>query len=72
MWKRLINVIFVKKYETKNKMYLKNKSIWFEITTVPFPMNVDGILVPRRLDIWTNNKFRKGMIFKTKDKKNSM
>ncbi|KAF7272015.1 hypothetical protein GWI33_015156 [Rhynchophorus ferrugineus] len=59
IWKRLINVIFIKKYESKNKVYLKNKSIWFEITTVPYPMNAEGILVPRRLDIWTNNKFRK-------------
>ncbi|XP_076250217.1 ionotropic receptor 21a-like [Rhynchophorus ferrugineus] len=59
IWKRLINVIFIKKYESKNKVYLKNKSVWFEITTVPYPMNAEGILVPRRLDIWTNNKFRK-------------
>ncbi|XP_050310487.1 glutamate receptor ionotropic, delta-1 [Anthonomus grandis grandis] len=65
LWKRIINVVFIKKYSSKRE--------WYELTTVPFPINFEDVLVPRRLDIWTHSKFRKGADFfkeKTADLKN--
>ncbi|XP_063925717.1 glutamate receptor ionotropic, kainate glr-3 [Zophobas morio] len=58
IWKRIINVIFIRRYGGERS----GQSIpWFEITTVPFPSQITSVLVPRRLDIWTKSKFRKGV-----------
>jgi hypothetical protein len=59
LWKRIINVIFIRRYGGQKSGDDKNMP-WFEITTVPFPSQITSILVPRRLDIWTKSKFRKG------------
>lgn len=59
LWKRIINVIFIKTYVGQTND--KKKSPWYEITTVPFPSPIGSILIPRRLDIWTQNRFRKGV-----------
>lgn len=59
LWKRIINVIFIRRYSGQKSDTKKNMP-WYEITTVPFPTQITSILVPRRLDIWTKSKFRKG------------
>nr|CAI5817888.1 unnamed protein product [Callosobruchus analis] len=57
IWKRLINIVFIRKYEVKNQ----NLPPWYELSTVTFPQPVANVLVPWRLDIWTNSKLRKGV-----------
>lgn len=59
LWKRIINVVFIKKYISKKTANVR-KTEWFELTTVPFPINFGDVLIPRRLDIWAQLKFRKG------------
>ncbi|XP_066157324.1 glutamate receptor ionotropic, delta-1-like [Euwallacea fornicatus] len=67
LWKRIINVIFIKKHTSKKGSDKPAKSDWYELATVPFPINFGSTLVPRRLDIWTKRKFRKGTdLFKDK------
>ena len=63
LWKRIINVIFIRE-NTGLKMLGSQKKIvpWFEITTVPFPSPIEDALIPKRLDIWRNFKFRIGEI----------
>lgn len=61
LWKRIVNVIFIREYGGIKKIGTVRKAIpWFEISTVPFPAPIKGILVPRRLDIWRQSKFRTG------------
>ncbi|CAH1154078.1 unnamed protein product, partial [Phaedon cochleariae] len=60
LWKKIINVIFIRKYSSRTfKNNNKNDLSWFEITTVPFPVPITQVMIPRRLDIWTQSKFRK-------------
>ncbi|XP_066249306.1 ionotropic receptor 21a-like [Euwallacea similis] len=67
LWKRIINVVFIKKHIGKKGLDKPAKSDWYELTTVPFPINFGNTLIPRRLDIWTKKKFRKGTdLFKDK------
>ncbi|XP_018332417.1 glutamate receptor ionotropic, kainate 1 [Agrilus planipennis] len=62
IWKRIVNVIFIREYGGIKRMGSKRKRIpWFEITTVPFPAPIGNSLVPRRLDIWRDGKFRSGI-----------
>ncbi|RZC40131.1 glutamate receptor ionotropic, delta-2, partial [Asbolus verrucosus] len=60
LWKRIINVIFIRRYGGLKSGNDPKRMPWFEITTVPFPSQITSILVPKRLDIWTKSKFRKG------------
>ncbi|XP_026329995.1 glutamate [NMDA] receptor subunit 1 [Hyposmocoma kahamanoa] len=55
LWKRIVNVIFVRHYK-KILGNIKSRA-WFDLTTVPFPNPIRGVLVPRRVDIWKNGKF---------------
>ncbi|CAG9860788.1 unnamed protein product [Phyllotreta striolata] len=75
LWKRIINVIFIKKFESKVIKITNStkENAWFEITTVPFPLPLTNILIPKKVDIWAQSKFRKGAdLFrdKTKDLQN--
>ncbi|KAJ8985052.1 hypothetical protein NQ317_016963 [Molorchus minor] len=73
LWRRLINVLFIKRHEGRSLDKTKNTAPWFEVTTVPFPLSVTRVLIPRRLDIWAKSKFRKGTKLypdKTSDLKN--
>lgn len=59
LWKRIINVIFIKEYGDE-RLSGRGSIPWFEISTVPFPTPIGSILLPRRLDIWTvKSGFRK-------------
>lgn len=66
LWKRIINVVFIKKYVSKKTANMQSKTDWFELTTVPFPINFGDVLIPKRLDIWAQLKFRKGNFFMLK------
>ncbi|XP_056639121.1 uncharacterized protein LOC130446737 isoform X1 [Diorhabda sublineata] len=66
LWKKLINVVFIKTHNGK-RTEDENEFIWFEIATVPFPLPTTNTLLLKRLDIWTQSKFRKGNdLFKDK------
>lgn len=61
-------MIFLKEYASAEGVTRRGNTPWYEITTVPFPSPIGNILVPRRLDIWTNRTgFRKSAnLFKDK------
>lgn len=61
LWKRIVNVVFIKQYDGSKSGSTHGQMPWFEITTVPFPSTIGSIFVPRRLDIWRNSKFRSGI-----------
>lgn len=63
LWTRIVNVVFIREYSGAKAASgtPQTKNIpWFEISTVPFPTPIRGVLVPRRLDIWRKSKFRSG------------
>lgn len=60
LWKRIVNVLFIRQYEGNRSSKNKTQIPWFELSTVPFPSAIGSIFVPRRLDIWRNSKFRSG------------
>ncbi|KAG6463923.1 hypothetical protein O3G_MSEX014160 [Manduca sexta] len=55
LWKRIVNVVFIK-YHRKIIGNAKSRP-WFDLLTVPFPNPIKSVLVPRRVDIWRNDKF---------------
>ncbi|XP_018568048.1 glutamate receptor ionotropic, kainate 5 [Anoplophora glabripennis] len=59
LWRKIINVVFIRRFEGKSTANGKKRSPWFELSTVPFPSQIHRVLVPKRLDIWTHSKFRK-------------
>lgn len=60
LWKRIVNVVFLRQYDGSKSGNTQSQIPWFELTTVPFPSAIGSIFVPRRLDIWRNSKFRSG------------
>lgn len=61
LWKRIVNVVFIREYEGLYKDVDKKNNPWFELITVPFPSPINAVLVPKRLDIYSRGKFRKGI-----------
>lgn len=57
IWKRFVNVIFVRRYE--NKITKSNSTELYELSTVPYPMPINEIFVSKNLDFWRNGRFRK-------------
>ncbi|XP_060529667.1 uncharacterized protein LOC132704046 isoform X2 [Cylas formicarius] len=67
IWGRLINVVFIRRNKPKKPGNGSKKSPWYELSTVPFPFYFKDVLVPIRLDIWAQSKFRKAAeLFKDK------
>lgn len=61
LWKRIVNVIFIKEYIGIKKSGVTTVAIpWFELSTVPFPSPIQNVFVAKRLDIWRKSKFRSG------------
>ncbi|KAJ8912928.1 hypothetical protein NQ315_017258 [Exocentrus adspersus] len=60
LWRRIINVIFIRRFEGRSTTSGKQSFPWFELSTVPFPSQIKNVLIPKRLDIWAKSKFRKG------------
>lgn len=61
IWKRFVNVIFVRQYEQtyRGNRTLSN-NVAFELLTVPFPLPIKQLFVTKRLDFWHNGKYRHG------------
>lgn len=57
IWKRFVNVIFVRRYE--DKITKSNSTELYELSTVPYPMPINEIFVSKNLDFWRNGRFRK-------------
>ena len=71
IWKRFVNVIFVRQYEQSFRgNRTSSNSTAFELTTVPYPLPIRQVFVTKRLDYWRNGRYRHGVklnIDKTKD-----
>lgn len=53
IWKRIVNVIFVRRCDIKRR-------VWYEISTVPFPARIKDVFVPRVVNFWSPaNGFRR-------------
>lgn len=50
LWTKIINVVFIRKYRQKQV---------YELSTVPYPAPIKGVLVTLRLDLWSKRKFQK-------------
>lgn len=72
IWRRFINVVFVRQYEhtSKRKNHTKNMSS-FELATVPYPLPIKKIFVTKSLDYWRDGRFRRGGKL-TSDKTNNL
>lgn len=62
IWKRFINVIFVREYEQhfRRNNRTATGTTSFELSTVPFPYPIKRIIVTKNLDFWQNGKYRHG------------
>lgn len=62
IWKRFVNVIFVRQYEQSfkgNRTSATNNTA-FELSTVPYPLPIRQVFVTKRLDFWRNGRYRYG------------
>lgn len=50
LWTKIINVVFIRKFRLKEI---------YELSTVPYPATIKGVLVTLRLDLWSKRKFQK-------------
>lgn len=46
IWKRLVNVMFIRKCDTKH-------GAWYEMSTVPFPARIDDLFLSRVVNFWS-------------------
>lgn len=60
IWKRFINVVFVRLYNQKSYVSYKKAGLPFELSTVSFPSTIHSIFVSNRIDIWQAGKYRHG------------
>lgn len=61
IWKRFVNVIFVRQYEHGHRGNRSStNSTAFELTTVPYPLPIHDIFVSKRLDFWRNGRYQHG------------
>lgn len=65
IWKRFVNVIFVRQYEQNsfrgNRTTSVLNSTAFELSTVPYPLPIGQVFVTKRLDFWRNGRYRHGI-----------
>lgn len=60
IWKIIINVIFIRTHINNKLGKRKSHVQWYDLSTVPFPHIIKKIMIPVRVDIWVNGKFKKG------------
>lgn len=63
IWKRFVNVIFVRQYEQSfrgNRTSSANSTA-FELSTVPYPLPIRHVFVTKRLDFWRDGRYRHGL-----------
>lgn len=59
IWKRFINVIFVRQYELSfHGNRSSTNSTAFELTTVPYPVPIGDVFVTKRIDFWRNGRYQ--------------
>lgn len=60
VWKRIINVVFIRLYEHSHRQGVINKAAGrlFELSTVPFPFPIKEVFVLKRLDFWQAGRYR--------------
>ncbi|XP_063706124.1 glutamate receptor ionotropic, kainate glr-3 [Culicoides brevitarsis] len=58
IWKRFINVVFIRLYNQKSYVSYQKAGLPFELSTVSFPSTEHSIFVSSRIDIWQSGKFR--------------
>lgn len=52
IWKRIVNVVFIKKREIRHRT-------WYELSTVPFPATIGDTFVSQVINLWTPpNRYR--------------
>lgn len=60
IWKRLINVLFIRQYLSS---YRNNVSTgtWFDLNTVPFPIPIKNVMITKQINSWrSNRRYRNG------------
>lgn len=64
IWRRIVNVLFVREYEDigrrGNETTDDQAAIWFELSTVPFPLAIKEVFVSKQLDFWRMGRYRRG------------
>lgn len=61
IWKRFVNVIFVRQYEHSFRGNRSSTNITaFELSTVPYPLPIKQVFVTKRLDFWRNGRYQHG------------
>lgn len=64
IWRRIVNVLFVREYEDigrrGNETTDDQAAIWFELSTVPFPLPIKEVFVSKQLDFWRMGRYRRG------------
>lgn len=46
LWKRIVNVLFVRRYD-------RRPGNWYELSTVPFPLSIGEFFIPKTVNYWT-------------------
>lgn len=64
LWKRIVNVLFVRKYE-------RRPGNWYELSTVPFPVKINEYFIPKTVNYWTppNIYKKRKLLFVEKNEK---
>lgn len=60
LWKRFVNVIFIRQYEYAKHTNRTQKVTTYELATVPYPLPITKIFVTKNIDFWQNGRFRRG------------
>uniref|UniRef100_A0A8W7MTN7 Ionotropic glutamate receptor L-glutamate and glycine-binding domain-containing protein n=1 Tax=Anopheles arabiensis TaxID=7173 RepID=A0A8W7MTN7_ANOAR len=62
IWKRIVNVLFVRQLRDRRARLYKSGNDKFapvyELSTVPFPMQIKGVFYSKILNFWQGGKFR--------------
>lgn len=60
LWRRIVNVIFVKENDYSRRGNLSTGT-WFELTTVPFPLPIKEVYVDKKVDTWRSGRYQRGV-----------
>ena len=58
IWKRIVNVLFVKQYTHSHRGNVST-GVWFELSTVPFPLPIKEIFAAKQLNFWRSGKYQR-------------
>jgi hypothetical protein len=60
LWKKIVNVIFLRQHGRSVLMGHQITSSWYDISTVPFPSPIHNTFILHLLDTWHHGKFHSG------------